>query len=56
LTEEELLKMAKRNTDSLNGVGRMQAYRRSAGEVEARAVQKRRNLTDEERKKEFPFR
>jgi hypothetical protein len=32
------------------------AYKRLAGEAEARAVQKRRNLTDEQRKAEFPFR
>ena len=30
-------------------------YRRVAGEAEARAVEKRRNLTDEERRAKFPY-
>jgi hypothetical protein len=34
----------------------MDSYRRLAGEAEARAIQKRRNLTEDERKAEFPFR
>jgi hypothetical protein len=55
LTDEELLQMAIRNTDAMDGVGRMQAYRRSAGEAEARAVQKRRDLTNEERRAIFPL-
>jgi len=33
----------------------MESYRRLAGEAEARAVQKRRNLTDEQRKAIFPL-
>lgn len=32
-----------------------ESYRRLAGEAEARAVQKRRNMTDEQRKAEFPL-
>lgn len=34
----------------------LESYRRLAGEVEARATQKRRNLTDEQRRAEFPER
>jgi hypothetical protein len=33
----------------------LESYRRIAGEAEARAVQKRRNLTDEERRATFPY-
>jgi len=55
LTDEELLLMAIRNTDAENGVGRMQAYRLSAGEAEARAVQNRMNMTDAERRAKFPY-
>ena len=33
----------------------MESYRRLAGEAEARAVQKRRNLTDEQRLATFPY-
>jgi hypothetical protein len=54
-SDEELLKRAIRNTDEIGGVGRMDAYRRSAGEAEARAVQKRMNMTDEERRAVFPY-
>jgi len=55
LTDEELMNMAIRNTDQENGVGRMQAYRRSAGEAEARATQARMNMTPEERLNTFPL-
>jgi len=55
LTDEELLQMAIRNTDEQNGVGRMQAYLRSAGEAEARAVQSRMNMTPEQRLQKFPL-
>lgn len=34
----------------------LESYRRLAGEAEARATQKRRNLTDEQRRAEFPER
>ncbi|CAB4151390.1 hypothetical protein UFOVP588_13 [uncultured Caudovirales phage] len=55
LTDEELLQMAIRNTDAENGVGRMQAYRLSPGEAEARAVENRMNMTTQERFKKFPL-
>ena len=55
LTDEELLQRAIRNTDAENGVGRMQAYRLSAGEAEARAVQSRINMTPEQRLQKFPL-
>lgn len=55
LTDEELLQMAIRNTDSANGIGRMQAYLRSAGEAEARAVQSRMNMTPEQRLETYPI-
>jgi hypothetical protein len=55
LTDEELLKMAIRNTDAEDGVGRLQAYRRSAGEAEARAVQKRMNMSNDERRSMYPL-
>lgn len=38
-----------------SGQARFDLYRRLAGEAEARAVQKRRNLTDEERRAIFPL-
>jgi hypothetical protein len=40
---------------SNSGQARFDLYRRLAGEAEARAVQKRRNLTNEERKAIFPL-
>jgi hypothetical protein len=55
LTDEELLQMAIRNTDAENGVGRIQAYRLSAGEAEARAVQNRMNMTPEQRLETYPI-
>ena len=55
LTDEELLQMAIRNIDAENGVGRMQAYLRSAGEAEARAAQNRMNMTNAERRAKFPY-
>lgn len=41
---------------NLSGQARFDLYRRLAGEAEARATQKRRNLTDEQRRAEFPER
>jgi hypothetical protein len=38
-----------------SGQSRFDSYRRLAGEAEARATQKRRNLTDEERRAIFPL-
>jgi len=38
-----------------SGQSRFDLYRKLAGEAEARAVQKRRNLTDEERRAIFPL-
>jgi hypothetical protein len=54
-SDEELLKRAIRNTDAFDGVGRMDAYRRSAGEAEARAVQARRQMSPEERMATYPY-
>jgi hypothetical protein len=54
-SDEELLKRAIRNTDAFDGVGRIDAYRRSAGEAEARAVQARRQMSPEELRATFPY-
>jgi hypothetical protein len=54
-SDEELLKRAIRNTDEIGGVGRMDAYRRSAGEAEARAVQARRQMSPEELRATYPY-
>jgi hypothetical protein len=55
MSDEDLLKIAIRNTDEMGGVGRTDAYRRSAGEAEARLTQARMNLTPEQRLQYFPL-
>jgi hypothetical protein len=45
-----------KNIDLSNMPSALDQYRRLAGEAEARATQKRRNLTDEQRRAEFPER